>query len=305
MKHQNTLCAVDVDRAGTLAEPSLEAAMQAIRLLQGRQSRLRFVHVLDVPEKSRKEMLGSDSGPAWLHYKNVQSVLSSLCAKAGKKGITADHEVLFGKPWLTLVKEVLRAGHDLVLLGTARPVSFLKAVFGGTSLKMIRKCPCPVWVTKPPKEEIKAEILVAHCLTEVGTQALAWGAALAQNQGAKLKVLHIVELEHRAFEQPWSSGQLQRQVADVKSRLQDELREVAPDSDIDVEFLVEVGTPSAVIHQYLNSNEPDLLVMGTVARSGIAGIITGNTAETLLPWVPCSLLALKPKEFQTPVTVAT
>ena len=47
----------------------------------------------------------------------------------------------------------------------------------------------------------------------------------------------------------------------------------------------------------------DLLVMGTVARSGIPGLVIGNTAERLLPQVPCSLLAVKPAGFESPVTL--
>ena len=47
----------------------------------------------------------------------------------------------------------------------------------------------------------------------------------------------------------------------------------------------------------------DLLVMGTVARTGIAGLIIGNTAEEILTRVACSVLAIKPQGFVSPVTV--
>jgi nucleotide-binding universal stress UspA family protein len=45
----------------------------------------------------------------------------------------------------------------------------------------------------------------------------------------------------------------------------------------------------------------DILVMGTVARTGIAGFIIGNTAENILQTVTCSLLARKPNGFISPV----
>ncbi|MFG0289007.1 MAG: universal stress protein, partial [Rhodopirellula sp. JB044] len=47
--------------------------------------------------------------------------------------------------------------------------------------------------------------------------------------------------------------------------------------------------------------EADLMVMGTVCRTGIAGVLIGNTAETVLSDINCSLLALKPEGFQSPV----
>lgn len=41
--------------------------------------------------------------------------------------------------------------------------------------------------------------------------------------------------------------------------------------------------------------------MGTVARTGIPGFIIGNTAENILQKIDCSLLALKPLGFVSPV----
>ncbi|HNA21902.1 MAG TPA: universal stress protein, partial [Agitococcus sp.] len=47
----------------------------------------------------------------------------------------------------------------------------------------------------------------------------------------------------------------------------------------------------------------DLVVMGSVARTGIAGLIIGNTAETILEQLQCSVLVLKPQGFISPVTL--
>ena len=47
----------------------------------------------------------------------------------------------------------------------------------------------------------------------------------------------------------------------------------------------------------------NLLVMGTVARTGIPGLVIGNTAETVLRDARCSVLAVKPPGFETPVLV--
>jgi universal stress protein E len=47
----------------------------------------------------------------------------------------------------------------------------------------------------------------------------------------------------------------------------------------------------------------DCIVMGTVARTGVRGFIMGNTAETILEQIACSVLAIKPPGFVTPVTL--
>jgi nucleotide-binding universal stress UspA family protein len=43
--------------------------------------------------------------------------------------------------------------------------------------------------------------------------------------------------------------------------------------------------------------------MGTVCRTGIAGFFIGNTAEKVLQEIDCSVLAIKPEGFETPVTL--
>ena len=47
----------------------------------------------------------------------------------------------------------------------------------------------------------------------------------------------------------------------------------------------------------------DCILMGTVARTGVRGFIMGNTAETILEQIACSVLAVKPPGFVTPVTL--
>jgi nucleotide-binding universal stress UspA family protein len=49
--------------------------------------------------------------------------------------------------------------------------------------------------------------------------------------------------------------------------------------------------------------DADLIVMGTVARTGLAGLFMGNTAETILNQINCAVLAVKPPGFVTPVTL--
>lgn len=57
------------------------------------------------------------------------------------------------------------------------------------------------------------------------------------------------------------------------------------------------GLADKIIPDFIEDNSIDILVMGTVGRSGILGLIIGNTAENILQKVGCSLLALKPNGF--------
>lgn len=61
------------------------------------------------------------------------------------------------------------------------------------------------------------------------------------------------------------------------------------------------GNPREAIPGLARELKADLVVMGTVARTGIAGFIIGNTVESILDDIGCSELAVKPDGFVSPV----
>ncbi|EGG98322.1 Universal stress protein family 1 [gamma proteobacterium IMCC2047] len=61
------------------------------------------------------------------------------------------------------------------------------------------------------------------------------------------------------------------------------------------------GPPEQALPSFINSKSADLLVIGTICRTGIAGMFIGNTAESVLDAVDCSVLTLKPEGFVSPV----
>ena len=63
------------------------------------------------------------------------------------------------------------------------------------------------------------------------------------------------------------------------------------------------GDAEVVIPRFVQKERSDLVVMGTVARSGVAGLVMGNTAETILRHIGCSVLAIKPAGFVSQISV--
>jgi nucleotide-binding universal stress UspA family protein len=61
------------------------------------------------------------------------------------------------------------------------------------------------------------------------------------------------------------------------------------------------GEPEDVIQHYVEERGIDLVVMGTVARTGITGVLIGNTAERMIQRLRVSVLATKPAGFTSPV----
>ena len=61
------------------------------------------------------------------------------------------------------------------------------------------------------------------------------------------------------------------------------------------------GEAGRVIPELAERKRADLIVMGTLSRSGVRGFLIGNTAEKILQKVDSSVLAVKPDGFVTPV----
>jgi universal stress protein E len=61
------------------------------------------------------------------------------------------------------------------------------------------------------------------------------------------------------------------------------------------------GQPKLLLPEYVNANEIDIVVMGTIGRSGIPGLLIGNTSETILQAINSSVITLKPANFLSPI----
>lgn len=59
-----------------------------------------------------------------------------------------------------------------------------------------------------------------------------------------------------------------------------------------------------MISQLIKKLHIDVLVMGSVGRSDIPGMLIGNKAETLLNSINCTVLTVKPNGFISPVTLS-
>jgi universal stress protein E len=59
--------------------------------------------------------------------------------------------------------------------------------------------------------------------------------------------------------------------------------------------------PSDAIEEAAGETHSAVVVMGALARSGLKGLLIGNTAERVLAQLPCDLLVIKPRGFRSKV----
>ena len=233
-----------------------------------------------------------------------------------------------GTQFLEIIREVLQGGHDLVIK-VPESMDWIDQLFGSEDLHLLRKCPCPVWLIKPAPQETYRRILAAvdiddthapaeqESRDELNQQILELASSMALSGFAELHIVHAWEAtsesilsgelihmpEERVIafiehERQKREAGLNRLIRKVNNKLgQDTFGFLKPQT-----HLVK-GQPRKEIPALAKQIEADLIVMGTVARTGVPGFIIGNTAEAILGQIECSVLALKPPGFVTPVTV--
>ncbi|MEJ2123130.1 MAG: universal stress protein [Alphaproteobacteria bacterium] len=243
-----------------------------------------------------------------------QSLLDRVITSIRQDGLEVEASVRFGPPFLEIIRAVLRDNHDLVIITADSWRGLSRITFGSTSMHVLRKCPCPVWVLKPRAGKRFKRILATvdsdvqgDAPTPLDVKILEMASSLARMEGCHLDILSAwdfagadydisrSEITDQIRERLFHNNLLTRSAALERMLRGINLR------DVTYERHLPKGHPSLVIPQFVQDNKVDLVIMGTVTHSGIAGLFIGTTAEDVLRQVDCSVLTVKPEGFETPV----
>jgi universal stress protein E len=275
------------------------------RLAAATRADLTIADVIEnVPPIARRLLPRSWNLPALVRAQK-QARIDGSAALARRLGVVPSTVLLTGSPIKALVREVVRGRHDLLAVGAGSPgtVQCVEA----SATRLLRETPCPVLLVHPARHRRRHRVLVAvdsgpfvskrtDALTTKLLQAAAW---FAEKHEGELHVLHawvpygermmlragVTDSETRRF----LAGQREEARQDLERALASFRPRIAP-----ARMHLVKGDPRVVIADFASSHRIDLLVMGTVARSGVAGRVIGNTAEAVLNQLPCSMLVVKP-----------
>jgi len=219
-------------------------------------------------------------------------------------------------PAIRIIQHVLRDAHDLVIKA-AEPKEDGKG-FKVLDMDFLRQCPCPVWLCRPIASH-RGDIRVAVAIDpeskektghDLSLRLLEFSRSLADTCNGELSIISCWDFKHEKDlrDNVWvrvPEKEIKDILMDTKSRHKTALDNLINESNIAGKIQVDHvrGSPDMVIPKTIEAKEIDILVMGTVARTGVAGFFIGNTAENVLQKIECTLLALKPNGFVSPVKV--
>jgi universal stress protein E len=198
------------------------------------------------------------------------------------------------------------------VIKTADGLSASGRLFGSVAKSLMRTCPCPVWVLKPEKHG-QFDCVVAAIDVEAADEKhkglnrniLELALSIAQREDAKLHIVAAWDLwMEKSIRRRSGEAEIDAELASHETKVRqavDQLLQAPNSIDNSIEVHIVHGTPARMIRSVVEQVEADLLVMGTVCRTNVAGFLIGNTAESVVGDIDCSLLALKPEGFVTAI----
>ncbi|QEF97829.1 Universal stress protein E [Stieleria maiorica] len=236
--------------------------------------------------------------------------LLEIASEYSCTGVPLDVVVTIGNRANEVVRQVISGKHDL-LVKSAEGAGVVNRLLGSVSQSLMRIAPCPVWLLKPKLRGTFDCVVAAvdatsddEATANLNHNILELSDSIAKRESA---ALHVVSAWDIWMETPLRmkmgdsiiDGMADELEASVRRRVDDLIGKTVTVGD--VRKHISRGAAADKIRELVKHLETDLLVMGTQCRTGVAGFFIGNTAESVLSDVKCSVLTVKPEGFVSPI----
>ncbi|MBB4286311.1 nucleotide-binding universal stress UspA family protein [Roseospira goensis] len=274
--------------ATDLSPRSDRALDRAVALARGHDADLCVVHVVD------EDLPASVAEAQETAARDVMRAhIDSLNKEAA---VPVSIEVVIGRTYVDVLEMAERIEADLIILGTHREDSVMDMFRGTTAERIIRAGDTPVLLVRDRVLAPYRRIMVAVDFSVYSRRAFEFATRF--DPRAEFHLVHAYEVPFKGFLYGHTtrrevSKQHERQ---LQSMIEEEMAAFLGTLETKVprlERVLQEGSPQEVIRRQVTRLKPDLLVLGTHGRTGVAHAILGSVAEDLLKAPPCDVLAVK------------
>ncbi|WP_348728369.1 universal stress protein UspE [Rheinheimera texasensis] len=228
--------------------------------------------------------------------------IQELLQQARSKGIACSVKVVWhNRPFEAIVQTVTEHGYDLVIKGTHDHDVLKSMIFTPTDWHILRKCPCPVLLVKEHAWPEQGNILAA---VNAGSEKahhkalnqliIRQAKAMAAMLKAKVHLVNAypgtpihVAIEIPEFNPVEYNDSMRHHHVEAANALAGQF-----DITSDAVHVLE-GMPEDVIPRIARELDAEMVLIGTIGRTGLSAAIIGNTAEHVIDRLDCDVLALK------------
>lgn len=237
-----------------------------------------------------------------------RQALRQLTQELENDGIEVESTIDQGIAWLEILKHATWTESDWIMLSSTRKgASSDGSILGSTARKVVRQSKLPVWVVQNSPAKTVKNIAVPVDLTNISGKLTGAGLRLGELLDANVKLVHSVDYsgELACFRYPDAQKRIAEYRQNVQQTAHNKIVEIAGENFNSDNILLSNHHITKILPEMVSDGEVDMVVMGSVSRTGIAGFVIGNSAEKLLSRLECSLLVMKPDNWKSPIKIDT
>jgi nucleotide-binding universal stress UspA family protein len=145
------------------------------------------------------------------------------------------------------------------------------------------------------------KILVPIDFSDDSRKALTYALRFAEQFGATITLLHVVEPIVYPAESGFVPVEMQTMAASMQTDAKTKLNALARQAikpPLSGEALVRTGSPFHEIATLAKKLDMDLIIIGTHGYTGLKHLFLGSTAERVVRYAPCPVLTVRQKEHE-------
>lgn len=302
VKLTHILCPVDLSEAST---PAVEQATAIAGCYHAKVTVL-HVHVPRPPLALDPYGVGEPPPPGSTEMARIKAAAHAAAAPAIGAKLDVEVVVEVGDPTAAILARAGRIETGMLVMGTHGASGFQHLVLGSVTEKVLRRARCPV-LTVPPRMHAAAalpfqRILCPIDFSDSSLSALEWAWSLAQESGATVTLLHVLEW-------PWDEppappfeklpGHEARRLVEFRKATEassrHHLQSLVPGNLGDrcpSEPLVRHGKAHREVLAAAEG-DADLIVMGVHGRNVVDLALFGSTTNQVVRGASCPVLTVR------------
>jgi nucleotide-binding universal stress UspA family protein len=202
-----------------------------------------------------------------------------------------------GTPQALILNKAEEWFADLIIMGSHGQTSAAGVLLGSVTDSVIRHAHSPVLIVR--RSGPIRRIIAGTDFSDPALPALKAAADEAKRVGAELTVVHSLDLVWAPLAYPAlafggapfniSGEQIKELEVVATQRLEESLKQL----NVSGQTVVATGSAGTALIDIASEQKADLVVVGTVGRTGLRRALLGSVAETVAKGAPCSVLVVR------------
>jgi nucleotide-binding universal stress UspA family protein len=202
-----------------------------------------------------------------------------------------------GTPQALILSNAEEWKADLIFMGSHGETDAADALLGSITNSVLRHAHCPVLVVRPSK--MTRRIVAGTDFSDPSLNAVKAAAKEAARTSARLTVVHSLDLIWTPASYPAMAfggnptEMSAEEIKELESVAQERLEEALKQANVTAEPLITTGAAGMAIIEVASEEKAQLIVVGTVGRTGLRRALLGSVAEAVAKGAPCSVLVVR------------